>query len=60
MNKLTIMNNGPFPVTNLPAYLINSEQIGNSEEFCNVIKVPFTKLFDCNTEGSLNAGLGIY
>ena len=32
-------NSEPFPVTNLPVYLINSEQIGISERFCDDQKV---------------------
>ena len=34
LNKEQIGNSEPFPVTNLPVYLINSEQIGISEQFC--------------------------
>jgi hypothetical protein len=33
LNKEQIGNSEPFPVTNLPVYLINSEQIGISEQF---------------------------
>ena len=39
-NKEQIGNSEPFPVTNLPVYLINSEQIGISEQFCDDQKVP--------------------
>ena len=34
-----IGNREPFPVTNLPVYLMNSEQIGNSEQFYDDQKV---------------------
>ena len=40
LNKEQIGNSEPFPVTNLPVYLINSEQIGISEQLCNDQKVP--------------------
>ena len=40
LNKEQIGNSEPFPVTNLPVYLINSEQIGISEQFCDDQKVP--------------------
>ena len=40
LNKEQIGNSEPFPVTNLPLYLINSGQIGISEQFCNDQKVP--------------------
>ena len=40
LNKEQIGNSKPFPVTNLPVYLINSEQIGISEQFCDDQKVP--------------------
>ena len=30
----------PFSVTNLPVYLINKEQIGINEQFCDGQKVP--------------------
>ena len=39
-NKEQIGNSEPFPVTNLPVYLMNSEQIGISEQFCDDQKVP--------------------
>ena len=35
LNKEQITNSEPFSVTNLLAYLINSEQIGISEQFCD-------------------------
>ena len=40
LNKEQLGNSEPFPVTNLPVYLINSEQIGISEQFCDDQKVP--------------------
>ena len=40
VNKEHIGDSEPFPVTNLPVYLINSEQIGISEQFCDDQKVP--------------------
>ena len=40
LNKEQIGNSEPFPVNNLPVYLINSEQIGISEQFCDDQKVP--------------------
>ena len=40
INKEQIGNIEPFPVTNLQVYLINSEQIGISEQFCEDQKVP--------------------
>ena len=39
-NKEQIGNSEPFPVTNLQVYLINSEQIGISEQFRDDQKVP--------------------
>ena len=41
LNKEQIGNSKPFTVTNLPVYLINSEQIGITEQFCDDQKVPF-------------------
>ena len=35
LDKEQIGNSEPFPVTNLLVYLINSEQIGISEQFCD-------------------------
>ena len=35
LNKEQLGNSEPFPVTNLPVFLINSEQIGISEQFCD-------------------------
>ena len=40
LNKEQIGNSEPFPVTNLPVYLRNSELIGISEQFCEDLKVP--------------------
>ena len=40
LNKEQIGNSEPFTVINLPVYLINSEQIGISEQFCNDQKFP--------------------
>ena len=41
LNKEQIGNSEPFPLTNLPFYLTNSEQIGISEQFCDGQKVPY-------------------
>ena len=38
--KKQIGNSEPFLVTDLPVYLINSEQIGCSEQLCDDQKVP--------------------
>ena len=35
LNKEQLGNSEPFPVTNLSGYLINSEQIGISEQLCD-------------------------
>ena len=40
LNKEQTGNSEPFPVSNLPVYLINSEQIGISEQFCDDHSVP--------------------
>ena len=40
LNKEQIDNSEPFLVTNLPVYLIDSEQIGSSEQLCDDQKVP--------------------
>ena len=40
LDKEQIGNSEPFPVTNLPVYLINNDQIGISEQFCDGQKVP--------------------
>ena len=41
LNKEQLGNSEPFSVTNMPVYLINSEQIGISEQFCDGQKVPY-------------------
>ena len=45
LNKEQIGNSGPFSVTNLPVYLINIEQIGISEQFCDDQKVPECQVY---------------
>ena len=40
LNKEQIGHSEPFSVTNLPVYLMNSEQISISEQFCDAQKVP--------------------
>ena len=40
LDKEQIGVSEPFPVTNLPFDLTNSEQIGISEQFCDDQKVP--------------------
>ena len=40
LNKEQLSNSEPFLVTNMPVYLINSEQIGFSEQLCSDQKVP--------------------
>ena len=45
LNKKQIGNSEPFPVTNLLVYLINSEQIGISEQFCDDQKVPYYQVW---------------
>ena len=51
LNEELIGYSEPVPVTNLPVYLINSEQIGISEQFCDDQKVPsltvIALLFSC-------------
>ena len=44
LNKEQIDNSEPFPVTKLLVYLINSEQIGISEQFCDDQKFLITKV----------------
>ena len=34
-------NSEPFPVTNMPVYIINSEQPGVREQICDDEKVPY-------------------
>ena len=41
LDKEQLGNSEPFPETNMPVYLINSEQIGICEQFCNSQKVPY-------------------
>ena len=41
LNKEQLGNSEPFSVTNLPVYLINSEQIAISEQFCDDQKVSY-------------------
>ena len=41
LNTAQLGNSEPFLVTNMPVYLINSEQIGISEQFCDDQKVPY-------------------
>ena len=38
-------NSEPFPVKNLPVYLMNSEQHGVSEQFCDEQKVPYLQVW---------------
>ena len=44
LNKEQLGNSEPFPVNNLPVYLINSEQIGISEQFCDDQKVLYCQV----------------
>ena len=44
LNKEQLGNSEPFPVTNFPVYLINSEQICISEQFCDDQKVYFCQI----------------
>ena len=41
LNKEQLGNSEPFPVTNMPVHLINSEQISFSEQFCDDQNVPY-------------------
>ena len=45
LNKEQLGNSEPFPVTNLSVYLINSEQIGISEQFWDEQKVPYCQVW---------------
>ena len=45
LNKEQIGNSEPFPVTILPVYLIDNEQIGISEQFCDGQKVPYYQVW---------------
>ena len=38
--KEQLGNSEPFPVTNMPVHLTNSEQIGFSEQLCSDQKIP--------------------
>ena len=40
-NKEQLGNSEPFPITNMPVHLINSEQINFSEQFCDDQNVPY-------------------
>ena len=40
LNKEQLGNSEPFPVTNMPVHLTNSEQIGFSEQLCNDQNIP--------------------
>ena len=46
LDKEQIGNSEPFPPTDLLVYLINSEQIGISEQFCNDQKVPYYQVLE--------------
>ena len=39
--KEQLGNSEPFPVTIIPVHLMNSEQIGISEQLCDDQKVPY-------------------
>ena len=39
LNKEQLVKSEPFPVTNMPVHLINSEQIGFREQLCDDQKV---------------------
>ena len=41
LDREKLGNSEPFPVTNLPAYLMNSEQPSFREQFCDDQKVPY-------------------
>ena len=41
LNKEQLGNSEPFPVTNMPVHLKNSEQIGFGEQLCDGQKVPY-------------------
>ena len=43
--KEQIGNSEPFAMTNLPVYLIDSKQIGISEQFCDYQKVPYCQVW---------------
>ena len=50
LNKEQMDNSEPFPVTNLPVYLINSEQIGISEQFYKFLIAKFDCIRFCPWE----------
>ena len=41
LDKEKLGNSEPGPITNMPVHLINSEQIGFSEQLCDDQKVPY-------------------
>ena len=41
LNKEQLGNSEPFPVTNMPVHLKNSEQTGFDEQVCDGQKVPY-------------------
>ena len=41
LNKEHLGNHSAFPMINMPVHLINSEQIGISEQLCNDYNVPY-------------------
>ena len=47
LNKEQFDNSEPFLVTNMPVHLINSEQIGFSEQLCNSQKVSYYQVRLC-------------
>ena len=44
LNKEQLGNSEPFPVTNMPVCLTNSEEIGFSEQLCDNQKLPYYKV----------------
>ena len=53
LTKEQLGNSEPFPMTNMPAHLINSEQIGFSEQFCDNQKVPYYQVWLYKTLGQI-------
>ena len=45
LNKEQLGYSEPFPVTNMTVHLINSEQIGISEQLCDDQKVPYYQVW---------------
>ena len=41
LNEEQLGKSEPFPLTNMPVHLINSEQIVISEQLCNDYNVPY-------------------